>query len=39
MARSASKEEIKPFTVIGRALEDKETTDIGKVNALVIINS
>jgi hypothetical protein len=39
MARSANIDEIKPFTVIGRALEDKETPDIGQVKALVIINS
>jgi hypothetical protein len=39
MARSAKVDEIKPFTVIGRALEDKETSDIGQVKAVVIINS
>lgn len=39
MARSAKVDEIKPFTVIGRALEDKETPDIGQVKAVVIINS
>jgi hypothetical protein len=39
LARSAKVDEIKPFTVIGRALEDKETSDIGQVKAVVIINS
>lgn len=38
-ARSAKPEETNPFTVIGRALESKDTTDDGEVTALVIINS
>lgn len=38
-ARAAKPEETNPFTVIGRALESKDTTDDGEVTALVIINS
>jgi hypothetical protein len=38
-ARAAKPEETNPFTVIGRALESKDTLDAGEVTALVIINS
>ena len=39
MARAAKKNEILPFTVIGRSLEDKDTTGVGEVTAVVIINN
>lgn len=38
LARAAKIEETNPFTVIGRALESKDTTDVGQVTALVTIN-
>ena len=38
LARVAKPEETNPFTVIGRALQSKESDDIGQVIALVTIN-
>lgn len=37
MARAATHDEINAFNTIGRALEDKTTTDIGIVEAIVVI--
>lgn len=39
LARAAHRSEITPFNVIGRALEDKHTTDIGMLEAIVKLNS
>ena len=39
LARAALRSEITAFNVIGRALENKETTDIGTVTSVVRINS
>jgi hypothetical protein len=39
LARSATRSEISPFNVIGRALEDKNTTDEQLIEAVVKINS
>ena len=38
LARSGSREEITPWNVIGRALEDKTSEGVGLVEATVIIN-
>ena len=37
-ARSAKPEETNPFTVIGRALEDKNSEDVGLLTAMVLVN-
>jgi hypothetical protein len=37
LARSATAEELTPFNVIGRALKDKSTNDVGTVEAIVTI--
>lgn len=39
LARSATREEITAFNVIGRSLEDKNTADEGVVEAIVKLNS
>jgi len=39
MARAASKSEVTPYNVIGRALENKVDTDVGTVMAIVKLNS
>jgi hypothetical protein len=39
LARAALRSEITAFNVIGRALENKETTGIGTVTSVVRINS
>lgn len=39
MARSATKDEITPWNVIGRALGNKDTTTIGTVEAIVKLSS
>ena len=39
LARAATKEELTAFNVIGRALEDKTTSDEGLVEAIVKLNS
>lgn len=39
LARAATRSEITAFNVIGRALEDKTTTDEGTVEAIVKLNS
>ena len=39
IARSGTKEEITPWNVIGRALQDKETESFGIVEAIVKINN
>jgi len=38
LARSATREEVTAFNVIGRALEDKLSTEVGTVEAIVSIN-
>lgn len=38
LARVAKWEETNPFTVIGRALEDKNDNDVGLVTAMVLVN-
>mgnify|MGYP003349814427 CR=1 FL=1 len=39
LARSAKRNEITAFNVIGRSLEDKTTVDEGKIEAIVKLNS
>jgi hypothetical protein len=39
MARAASKAEVTPYNVIGRALENKVDADAGTVMAIVKLNS
>ena len=39
LARAASKEEITPFNVIGRALENKADDGEGTIYAIVTLNS
>jgi hypothetical protein len=38
LARSATRDEVTAFNVIGRALEDKVSSDVGTVEAIVTIN-
>ena len=39
LARSASRNELTAFNVIGRSLEDKYTSDEGTIEAIVKLNS
>ena len=39
MARAATKEEITPFNVIGRALENKLDDGVGTIYAIVKLNN
>jgi hypothetical protein len=39
IARVGNKQEITPFNVIGRCLEDKPSSDIGMVTAIVTLKN